>query len=58
MRSGGRVLVELYPGGRFHLRRNYPFSNIATVYIRLRSQSHDLGARFYLSLPGESVDFS
>jgi len=24
MRSGGRVLVELYPGGRFHLRRNYP----------------------------------
>ena len=27
-------------------------------YIRLRSQSHDLGARFYFSLPGESVDFS
>ena len=43
MRSGGRVLVELYPGGRFHLRRNYPFNVAVVLYQTAKPKSRPSG---------------
>ena len=57
MRSGGRVLVELYPGGRFHLRRNYPFSNIATVLYQTAQPKSRPGSEILLFVAGRICGF-